>query len=400
MALSDIQRTAAGDITLSAKQGAQDRLDQTRKLEYSEGVWSKAQSKESMLSDTVEHVSINECFKWFTRTDRRDFVSKASGLVATPYKSHGFDRRGMLTNTYHDAYIADKDDLLETSVDPFAVVAEQIQHALGRLTDKVILQSMTDQAIVENRPKQDDFSTDATRSDAKKHITGQGMTQMRKQVTFLPQRLMSGNDSSKARLFADGANGLDDIEEVMHAFRRRDKVGTQLYCTYTPDLQLRMRTNPEWKNVEQLYSGQGVESQSRMGVRFSYKNLTFVTINEDALPELSANGGIETAYAGNNATIRCRSLQADDVDGKVAAAHPAKSATNREVQEVTKRDLVYIWEKMAVKFARQGEVEMMTPFTDVTVSLAKGAYSRVRLGGILLDEDCLVVCPLNGRRVA
>ena len=400
MALENIQTTAAADITLSAKQGAQDRLDQTRRLEYSEGVWSKAQSMNSKLSDTVEHDNINECFKWYTRTDRRDFVPKAAGLVATPYKSHGFDRRGLLTKPYHDAYIADTDDLMETSVNPFEVVRTQIQHAVGRLTDKVILQAITDKVITEKVPVQEDFSTAATRSDAKRHYTGQGMSLQTKQITFLPNRKMTGNDTAKAALFADGNTGLDDLEEVMHVFRKRDKSGTQLFCTYTPNLQVRMRTNPEWKNVENLYSGQGVESQSRTGGRFSYKNITFVEINEDALPDPSADGGIETAVTGKEATIRCRSLRGADVDGKVAPSQPAKSATNREVQKVEKQDLVYFWEKMAVKLARQGALELGTEFQDVTVSMAKGLYSRIRLGGMLMDEDCVVIVPLDGQRVA
>ena len=409
MPLSDIQKTVATDINLSDVQGRQDRLSQTRRLEYSEGVWTKAQSMDSKLSATVSHDSINECFKWYNRTAGREFVAKAGGLVATPYKAHGFDRRGLLTKPYHDAYIVDRDDLTVTTVDPFATVKQQLQYAHGRLTDRVILQAITDRVIVETTGKeevQEDFSTAATRSDAKRHYTGQGMSLLRKDICFLPKSKATGNDSAKADL-AFAGNTLDDFEEIMHVFRKRLKSGTKLYCTYTPDLQLRMRTNPQWKNAEDIYNGSQQQEASKSGMGFTYKNVTFVEINEDALPDLDAVDGITQATAGTGAdktaTLRCRIMNNKDVKGKAAATLPAKASTAgavvRDVEEVSKEDLVYFWEKDAVKFAKQGPAEIGETFDEVRLSMAKGMYSHVRLGGMLMDEDCVLVVPLRGKRV-
>ena len=411
MPLSDIQSVRADDISLSKVQGAQDRLSQTRRLEYAEGMWVKSQSMDSKLSTTVSHDSISECMKWYSRTDKREFQARKAGIGPNPYASHGFDRRALFTKPYEDAYIADTQDLLVSDVDPFAVVEQQLQYALGRLTDQVILQAMTDKVIVEKVPVEvsEDFTTAATRTDEQRHYTGQGQSLVTKQITFLPSRFMTGNDTGKAELSfgrrSSGVSPMDDLEELMNVFRKRDKTGVNLFCTYTPELQLRLRTDAEFKNAENIYNGRDIINPTQgMGGAFMYKNITFVPINEDALPLLSTNGGIETAVSGTgktaNATIRCRSMRASDVDGKVATAHPAKSATNREVQNVQTQDLVYFWEKDAVKLARQGTPKLAQKFTEVRFRLAPAMYSEVRLGGLLMDEDCVVVTPLNGQRVA
>ena len=406
----------ADDISLSKVQGSQDRLEQTRRLEYSEGMWVKAQSMNSALSTTVMHDSINECFKWYNRTDKRDFQPREAGIGPNPYKPHGFDRRGLFTRPYEDAYIVDSQDLLVSHVDPFAVVTQQLQNALGRLTDQIILQSITDKVIVEKTPvevqggRSEDWSTAAARNDKKRHFTGQGMATQVKQITFLPSRFMSGNDTAKAELSfgrrATGVSPMDDLEEVMNVFRLRNKTGVSLYCTYTPELQIRLRTDPEFKNAENVYNGRDILKPTQgMGGAFMYKNIAFVPINEDALPVLDDNDGIGVASvsgtgAAATTTIRCRSMRGTDVKGNVASSHPAKSATNREVNNIQARDLVYFWEKDAVQMAKQGEAKIGQRFTEVRFRLAPAMYSEVRLGGMLMDEDCVLVTPLNGQRVA
>ena len=417
MALPTGAEPRASDISLSAVQGAQDRLSQTRRMEYSEGLWTKSQSMDSKLSTTVSSDTISEAMKWYSRTDRRDFQVREAGIGPNPYKRHGFDRRALVTQAYEDAYIADSQDLLVSDQDPFAVVEQQLQYALGRLTDQVILQSMTNKVIVERSPversldnggKIDNFQ-DATLTDKKRHFTGQGQSLETKQITFLPSRLMTGNDSAKVELTFGGQSAtvkpMDDLEEVMNVFRKREKTGVNLYCTYTPELQLRLRTDNEFKNAENIYNGMDIIKPTQgMGGAFMYKNITFVPINEDALPLLSSAGGIETAVSGTGtaaeATIRCRSMRASDVRGKTATSQPAKSATNREVTKVQTQDLVYFWEKDAVKIAKQGTPKLAQRFTEVRLRLAPAMYSEVRLGGVLMDEDCVLVVPINGQRVA
>ena len=405
----------ATDLTLSAVQGAQDRLSQTRRMEYAEGLWTKSQSMDSALSTTVSSETISETMKWYTRTDRRDYQARPGGIGVNPYKRHGFDRRALVTRAYEDAYIADSQDLMESDQDPFAVVEQQLQYALGRLTDQVILQAITDKVIIEKTPVEEslahnarDAFSAASNSGTRRHYTGQGQSLERKQITFLPQRLMTGNDSAKSDLTFGGASStvkpLDDLEEVMHLFRKRFKKGVNLYCTYTPDLQYRLRTDAEFKNAENIYNGADIINPTQgMGAAFMYKNITFVPINEDALPVLSTNGGIETAVSGNgadaNATIRCRGMRGADVLGKTAENHPAKSATNREVTNVQTQDLIYFWEKDAVKIARNGSPSFER-FTEHRLRLAPAMYSTVRLGGVLMDEDCVLVTPLRGQRVA
>ena len=406
MPLSDIQKTGATDLNLSAVRGAQDRLSQTREMEYSEGMWYKSQSMTSKLSSTISHDTIAQSIKWYSRTDRRDYQKREAGLGPNPYKAHGFDRRALVTAPYEDAYIVDKQDLLVSNVDPFAVVEKQLKAALGRLTDQVILQSMVNKVIVEKTPVEvaEDFTTAATRTDKKRHFTGQGQSLEVKQITFLPQRLMTGNDTAKSALTFGGQSAtvkpMDDLEEVMHLFRKREKEGVSLYCTYTPDLQFRLRTDAEFKNAENIYNGKDIIKPTQgMGGAFMYKNITFVPINEDSLPELDPADGISIAVSSDQSTIRCRGMRGAAVKGTTSASHPAKSAANREVTKVEKQDLVYFWEKDAVILARQGEVTF-DRFTEYRLRLAPALYSTVRLGGVLMDEDCVVVTPLNGQRVA
>ena len=393
----------ATDITRASIQGAQERLDQTRKQAYAAELWSKAQSQESKLkADGCEHKSVSDSMTWFTRIEKTQYRLKEGGVQVTPFEEGKYDRRALITQSYHNALIVDRDDLADSATNPLMDRKSQNMKALGRLCDQVILRSMMDEALVNKAPLQEDFSTDATQTDGKRHYPVGGLTTMKRDVCFLPRDRKTGNDSAKEVQFT----GVDSLEDVKMVFRKRN-IDDMLVCTYTPQLQDFLRRDADFKNNENVYSSQELGKVSGEGKGFVYKNIRFIHINEDALPDLSTDGVAVSAQGTGSArsfTLHCRAMDNTDVAGKVAAALPAKSGTAgsvvREINSVRKEDMVYFWVEKSVYFAERGDIAVDEETTNPNWSHAKQLYSRVNLGAMCIDEDFILLTPIRGARQA
>ena len=393
----------ATDITKAAIQGGQERLDQTRKQAYAAELWSKAQSQESKLkADGCVHKSVTDSMTWFTRIEKTEYRVKEGGTQPTPFQEGKYDRRALITQSYDNALLVDRDDLADSATNPLMDRRNQNMKALGRLCDQVILRAMMDEALVNKAPLQEDFSTTATQTDQKRHYPVGGLTQMKKDVVFIPADKKTGNDAAKARQLS----GVDALEDVKRIFRKRN-IDDMLVCTYTPDLQDFLRRDADFKNNENVYASAELGKVSGEGKGFVYKNIRFIHINEDALPDLSTDGiAASQQGSGSSATYTLRARAADntDVEGKVAATLPAKSGTAgavvRDVTEVMKHDMVYFWVEKSVYFAERGDISIDEETTNPSWSHAKQLYSRVNLGAMCIDENFTVLMPLAGRRVA
>ena len=393
----------ATDITKAAVQGANERLDQTRKQAYAAELWSKAQSQESKLkSDGCTHKSVSDSLTWFTRIEKTEYVLKAGGVQPTPFKEGEYDRRGLITQSYHNALSVDRDDLADSATNPLMDRRSQNMKALGRLCDQVILGSMMDESLVNKAPLQEDFSTTATQTDGKRHYPVGGLTTMKKDVCFVPSDKKTGNDAAKVIQFS----GVDALEDIKLVFRKRN-IDEMLVATYTPELQGFLRKDRDFKNAENVYSSTELGKVSGEGKGFVYKNIRFIHINEDALPALSTDG-VAQAVTGTGAsatyTLRCRAMDNTDVAGKVAATLPAKASTAgavvRDVTEVQKQDMAYFWVEKSLYFAERGDISIDEETTNPNWSHAKQLYSRVNIGAMCVDENFILLTPVKGRRVA
>ena len=393
----------ANDTTLAAVQGGAERLDLTRKQAYAAELWSEAQSRESKLKmDGCTHKTQTDSIHWYRDIKKTEFVVKAGGIVATPFKEGEYGRRALITQTYHDALIVDPDDLVDSQSDPFSDRDDQNKAALGRLCDQVILQGIMDKVLLQKKPLQEDFATTATQTDAKRHYPVGGLETRTKDICFVPNDKKTGNDSAKARIL----DNVDQLEDIKLVFRKRN-VEDELVVTYTPNLQSWLRKDADFKNAENVYSMRDVAQMSGAGKGFMYKTMRFIPINEDALPDLSTDG-IASAKAGTGDaatyTLRCRAMDNTDVTGKVGSALPAKSATAgsvvREVSEVGKSDVIYVWAKRALYFAERGSLKIEEQTTNPNFSHARQKYYRVNFGSMLMDEDYAMVVPIQGRRLA
>ena len=393
----------ADDVTRASVQGAQERLDHTRAQAYAAELWSEAQSRESKLKmDGCTHKTQAEHITWYRSIKKSSFRTKPGGVAVTPFTEQERGRRALITQSYDDALIVDMDDLVDSQNDPFSDRDKSSVEAAGRLCDQVILTGIMDKVLEEKTPLQEDFTTAATQTDAKRHYAVGGVQTRVKDICFLPNDKKTGNDSAKAKLL----DNVDQLEDIKIAFRKRN-VDDELVVTYTPNLQSWLRKDADFKNAENVYSMRDVASMSGAGKGFMYKNLRFIPINEDALPDLSTDGvAAAKAGTGDSATytLRCRAMDNTDVKGKTAAALPAKSSTAgavvREVSEVGKQDVIYVWSKRALYFAERGSLKMQDATTNPNYSMAKQKYYRLNIGAMLMDEDYAMVVPIQGRRLA
>ena len=389
----------ATDITKSAIQGGQERLDQTRKQAYAAELWAEAQSTESKLkADGCTHKTQSDSMTWYGRIKKTQYRLKQGGVQPTPFEEGSYDRRALITQTYDNALIVDRDDLADSATNPLMDRRRENAKALGRLCDQVILGGLMDEALVNKAPLQEDFSTTATQTDEKRHYPVGGLSTMKKDVCFLPKSKKTGNDSAKADL----VDSVDDLEDVKTVFRKRN-IDDMLVATYTPNMQDFLRRNADFKNAENIYSSSEVGKVSGEGKGFVYKNIRFIPINEDSLPELSTDG-VASAFASGEATLRCRATDNTDVTGKVGATLPAKATTAgavvREVQKVRKEDMLYFWVEKSLYFAERGDISIDEETTNPSWSHAKQLYSRVNIGSMCIDENFCVLMPLKGQRVA
>ena len=288
----------------------------------------------------------------------------------------------------------DKDDIVDTVSNPFMDRKNQNSMALGRLCDQTILEALIDKSLLEGTPLQEDFNTAATQTDQQRHYAVGKPTQQFKDVCFIP----ADKSANAANAVLFDANSLEDVK---HVFRKRDLSGVELICAFTPDLQLVLRKDTDFKNAENVYADRAVADMAGSGKGFRYKGIRFIEINEDALPELSTDN-IASAYnAGTEqATLKCRVSNNTDLKGKTAASLPASSATAgavvKTVSGVQKKDMIYIWESKAVYFAQRGELDLDDMTTRPDYSMAQQLYSRVNIGAMLIDEDEVLVMPLRG----
>ena len=393
----------ATDLTRAAVQGAQERLDLTRKQAYAAELWSEAQSRESKLKmDGCVHKTQSDSIHWYRTIQKTEFVEKAGGLVPTPFTEGKYGRRALITKSYHDALIVDPDDLVDSQSDPFADRDDQNKAALGRLCDQVILTGLMDKVLQQKAPLQEDFSTTATQTDAKRHYPVGGLETVTKDICFIPNDKKTGNDTAKANIL----DSVDQLEDIKMVFRKRN-IDDELMVTYTPNMQAYLRKDADFKNAESVYSMRDVAAASGAGKGFMYKNLRFVPINEDALADLSTDG-IASAKAGTGDsatyTLRCRAMDNADVSGKTGATLPAKASTAgavvREVSEVGKGDVIYVWSKRALYFAQRESLTITDKTDNPNWSHAQQKYYRVNFGAMLMDEDFAMVVPIRGRRLA
>lgn len=399
----------ATDNTKTALQSAQERGAHLRRQAYASEVWSMAQSESSKLKmDGCTHKNVTDNLTWFTRISPTNWRKKKGGVQPTPYVEGKYDRRGLITQTYDTAMIADKDDLVDFSTNIFADRKSEDAKALGRLCDQIILNSLIDKTLEEGNPVSAesvqpikfDGTTAATQTDERQHFAVGRPVQKFKDICFLPES-MGTNSTTVKTLF-----NADSLEDIKHLFRKRNMSGVELVCAYIPDLQPILRKDPDFKNAENVFSSREVASQTGSGKGFVYKQVRFIEINEDALPNLSTDtiASARTKGTVDNATseysLKCRYMSNSDVKGKVGTALPSSSADAgavvKTVGQVKRSDVLYFWVTKSVYFAERGEMSINMESDRPDYSHAKQMYSRANLGGMLMDEDYVLVMPLRG----
>ena len=400
-------------ITTVAEQIAtNNRLDQTRTVSYAKEVWSLAQSKYSKLEAMgCKKVSIQGHAQMIRRRHRRTLTPKSAGVVATPYKAHSWDRRLLMTNSFHDATLIDPDDISESQADLFGDVMAESANALGRLTDQVILDAIVAPVIVEKPPltfTSDELSgsgaigsTDAAQGDAQRRSqTGRIETQVKDVVFFVHGE---SSDSANAKIFEAA-----DLDLVLQVFRKRNMDTVNLVCTLTPEMELLMRQDVQFQNAENRHN-EGLGRISDVGSSFRYKGINFIPINEDALPVLQGSGvdaGVSNKFVlrGRNLKTRLTSAQSK---GRLVSALPAAGASTglggAEMQDVElahSEDVVFFWDGQAIYKTERPELSMQKRDENIELSHAQQSYMRVNMGAVCMDEDYVMVVPLRGTRTA
>ena len=380
----------------------QDRSEQIKIATYGREVWAMAQQKVSKYKmHTVMKQLDGGNFKLFSKNTKREYSEKAGGMQDSPVSQLGKSRRALFTKSYHVGLAVDKDDLVDNQFDLESTARMEDENAAARLCDRVILDAQIG-AVYE--------STD---SDSSLRGGGQITATIdleKKYRANVWAKAGGANNSPIAALTAD------DLEDISFVFAQRD-VEERLVCTLTPELRRILRKDADFKNRENTYQRDMVNTSPHSGIE--YKDILFVPCSREVLPLLGTRN-IGLANAANKEAavdVIARDFQATDPSdvanhraglgsGLINTPAKLKAATDIEgetlggkaaVVTTKSSGMIYFWVPAALFFAKRDSLNFTRKAELHDQSFANYAYSRVNFGATLIDDDFSMAVALTGR---
>lgn len=366
--------------------------------------WTRAQQKVSKLKSIgTTMVSAEGTWKSYDRVQKREFAAKKDlSITDTPSVPQEHDRRFLITRTYQDAFQIDLDDIVDSAGDIISDGEREMEHAAGRLCDRVILESLVVPILV-------DTGADKSLADPTLAASAATTTQSAGLLSFTTNFSVRVQHNCFALKDPTTKGDLVDsksLEDILYIFRKRDAIDDrgELCCTLTPELARILRKDPDFNNAERnLRPSEGI--QNPFG-SFRYRGIMFITISESVLPKLTSRGTLLGGTTANTIVVHSPKKKVvgavthDSFDipesGRLVDSTPAtytlaKAQANDpqavEIDVSGPGDLAYVWHSRAIlfgvkeklTFSRRDELNMK--------SYAKQTYMRVNLGAVCIDSD-------------
>ena len=396
-------------------------------MQFAAELWSRAQvqsAKIKMLGSDM--VDLQGDLQSFDRIDKRSFTRKTKSVEATPQNEQTYDRRILFTETLHDAFQVDLDDIVNSKHDIISSGERQMEHAAARECDKKVLSAIVNPVFVDEggRKSKADPSTNAGTN-----VLTSFSTDLEKRYQVNCFRLIDSASSDKDLISAVA------LERVLYIFAERDALedeGGRLCATLTPELQRILRTDPNFLNAEQvILPSPNVSTPWR---HFDYRGITFIPTSKSVLPEIDASAGIlglgsdkkiitldgtggtsRTAASGSGSsavaarenpldtdTLRESKSKPTGTKSAVTVTDSDKSTTEvllgaKLVEVGGKGDLAYFWFSNAIKFASRSDLSFMKRADRADYSEAKQTYMRINIGSLLIDSDYAMAVVVKGK---
>lgn len=399
-----------------------DKLTQGKAIKtiaFASESWSRAQQEDSRLrADAVRTVQMDGNWKAFRRIDETEFVRMDKAIEPTPQVPQTYDRRVLVTDSYHRALQIDPNDLVDSQGNVLEDAAMQARKAMGRLCDTVILESIHGRVLTLDdtvRTAQDrggsTFDTDASGANSLLSFASQV------QVKYQDNLFHFGTPKA-ARGELVSAVGLED---VLNVFRERD-VLDDIVCGLTPRLSKILRKDSEFRASERIFRPSEMVQKSAKG--WEYADIRFIRISKAVLPKLSESNVLPKATVASGGArelrVYARALSGTDLEAKesttagtvrVAANsdHSAQkivggtalgSATGYDELELADaQDIAYFWAPAAILFASRDSLMFSREDERRDYSYAKQQYMRFNIGALNIDPDYCLAAVIAGKTV-
>ena len=383
---------------------------------------SRAQAKVSKFrSMGTKSVSLDGGnFKLFDVREPRKLVEKGSGLIDTPVETQQYERRALYAKVFHMATRTDIGDLVDSGGSVLADAGVELDNAIARSMDEVILSAIITPAQESADAALTDDINSRSATAVQRLTAGYALTQ-RTRVPFYHKEGTGSNVSFTA----------DVVEDINHIFAVRD-VEDDLCATLTPSARLILAKDSDFKNAENIFSlGKGMASDRRRG--WNYKGINWVEVSQNVLPvidrrnsgasDFSATSTVASeitfasvkmgtnleaplsytgALSGATPAARLTSLkssvrqQLPNIAGRTNAALSSGDQANIKTVTTKSSDVIYVWGKSSLLFAERSQETIYSEDSLPMVSLAKQGYIRVSFGATLLDDAYAVAVPIKG----
>ena len=398
-------------ITQSLDDAKVTQAKSTKYMQFAAELWSRAQvqsAKIKMLGS--EMVDLQGDLQSFDRIDKRSFTRKTKSIEATPQVAQTYDRRILFTETLHDAFQVDLDDIVNSKHDIISSGERQMEYAAARECDKKVLSAIVNPVFVDEggkKPKSDPSSS----TNAGANVLTAFSTDLEKRYQVNCFRLV---DSKAAQGDLISAIAL---ERILYIFAERDALedsGGRLCATLTPELQRILRTDPNFLNAEQvILPSPNVSNPWR---HFDYRGITFIPTSKSVLPDISASSGI-LGLGTDKKVVTLDGTGASDLldektresktkpTGSGSAVKVTKSDATAEstvsgakvVEVAGSGDIAYFWFSNAIKFASRSDLTFMKRSERHDYSEAKQTYMRINIGSLLIDSDYALAVVVRGK---
>ena len=398
-------------ITQSLDDAKVTQAKSTKYMQFAAELWSRAQvqsAKIKMLGS--EMVDLQGDLQSFDRIDKRSFTRKTKSIEATPQVAQTYDRRILFTETLHDAFQVDLDDIVNSKHDIISSGERQMEYAAARECDKKVLSAIVNPVFVDEggkKPKSDPSSS----ANAGANVLTAFSTDLEKRYQVNCFRLV---DSKAAQGDLISAIAL---ERILYIFAERDALedsGGRLCATLTPELQRILRTDANFLNAEQvILPSPNVSNPWR---HFDYRGITFIPTSKSVLPDISASSGI-LGLGTDKKVVTLDGTGASDLldektresktkpTGSASAVKVTKSDATTEstvggakvVEVAGPGDIAYFWFSNAIKFASRSDLTFMKRSERHDYSEAKQTYMRINIGSLLIDSDYALAVVVRGK---
>ena len=407
-------------ITQSLDDAKVTQAKSTKYMQFAAELWSRAQvqsAKIKMLGS--EMVDLQGDLQSFDRIDKRSFTRKTKSIEATPQVEQTYDRRILFTETLHDAFQVDLDDIVNSKHDIISSGERQMEYAAARECDKKVLSAIVNPVFVDEGGKKSKADPSVTPNPSANVLTSFS-TDLEKRYQVNCFRLI---DSKAAQGDLISAIAL---ERVLYIFAERDALedsGGRLCATLTPELQRILRTDVNFLNAEQTILPS--PNVSNPWKHFEYRGITFIPTSKSILPDISASSGILGLTAdtqvltldgtGTNtllgeafrevkgiptSTGKAASQVVKVVKGDAADTTTTSTLTGaKSVLVAGSGDIAYFWFSNAIKFASRSDLTFMKRSERHDYSEAKQTYMRINIGSLLIDSDYAIAVVVRGKDV-